>query len=35
MAEEIKIELIHIIGRIIAGSIVLAIGKYVLQVWGG
>jgi len=34
MKDHIKIELIHIIGRLVAGSGVLIVGKYILNVWG-
>jgi hypothetical protein len=35
MEKDIKLEIIHVIGRIIAGSLVLVIGKYFLHIWGG
>jgi molybdopterin synthase catalytic subunit len=31
----VTVEIYHILGRIMAGSTVLAIGKYILNVWGG
>jgi hypothetical protein len=34
LLDELKHEVIHIIGRLIAGSGVLIIGKYILNVWG-
>ena len=34
MNDEIRAELIHIVGRLIAGSGVLIVGKYILNVWG-
>lgn len=32
--DNIKLEVLHVIGRIAAGSCVLLIGKYILKVWG-
>jgi len=31
----VKLEIYHMVGRVVSGTAVLAIGKYILQVWGG